>query len=94
MQSMGKSPWGTHEFKVKMLDWSRVGGSRLGYTCRCCDRKFSQFTLLDHQTWAVDAEGRALESAVTNRWLSENCPGLPAVGDQEDRKRLREPAPQ
>ncbi len=87
-----KSPWGTHDFKVKTLEGATggAGGSRLGFTCRKCDRQFSQ-TPLNRRTWAINEAGMALESAVTDRWLSEVCPRLPAVTD-EDRKRLRSPA--
>jgi hypothetical protein len=42
----------------------------------------------------VDREGRALESTVSNRWLSEKCPRLLNAGDDEDRKRLSKPTAQ
>ena len=89
-----KRAWATHDFKVKMLDWSAARGSRLAYTCRLCGRKFCLFTILNHGTWAVDGEGRALESVVSSRWLGENCPRLLNLGDEDDRKRLSKPPAQ
>ncbi len=86
--------WETHDFKVKMLDWSAARGSRLAYTCRNCGREFCHFTVLNQGAWAVDGGGRALEDAVTDRWLSENCPRLFDARDNEDRKRLSRPAAQ
>ncbi len=93
MQGMGKHPWETHDFKVKMLDWSAARGSRLAHTCRLCGRNFCQFTVLNQGRWAVDGEGRALENAVSDRWLSEDCPRFHDAKDDEDRKRLRGSAP-
>jgi hypothetical protein len=87
-----KRAWATHDFKVKMLDWSGVRGSRLAYTCRLCGRRFCLFTIQNQGTWAVDAEGRALETAVSARWLGESCPRLLNTGDDEDRKRLSRPS--
>jgi hypothetical protein len=43
--------------------------------------------------WAVDGEGRALESVVSDRWLSDKCPRLFSVKDDEDRKRLSKVVP-
>jgi hypothetical protein len=94
MQLKERSSWGTHDFKVKMLDWSAFHGSRLGDTCRRCGRKFCHFTVLKQGTWAVDGESRALENAVTGRWLSQDCPRYQSAADDEDRKRLREPVSQ
>jgi hypothetical protein len=39
----------------------------------------------------VDGEGRALQSAVTDRWLAESCPRQIATRDDEDRKLLSRP---
>jgi hypothetical protein len=83
--------WDTHDFKVKMLDWSATRGSRLAHTCRRCGRGFCRFTLLTHGVWAIDGEGRALENSVSSRWLSEACPRVTGENDEKDRKRLREP---
>lgn len=80
--------WGTHDFAVKMLDWSAARGSRLSYKCRRCGRNFCQFSAASNGTWAVDAEGRALEATVSRQWLSEACPRLTTSKDDEDRKRL------
>lgn len=92
MQLNQRSSWGTHDFKVKMLDWSTFQGSRLGYTCRRCSRKFYHFTVLKQGTGAVDGESRALENAVTDRWLSQECPRHQSPTDYEDRKRLHKAA--
>lgn len=88
------SSWETHDFQVKMLDWSAARGSRLAFTCRNCRRKFCNFTVLSQGAWAADADGRALDDAVSIRWLAEKCPRLPSVGDDRDRERLRGSIPQ
>ncbi|HUY19961.1 MAG TPA: hypothetical protein VMV15_12115 [Candidatus Binataceae bacterium] len=87
---MVENRWDSHDFKVKMLDWSAARGSRLAHTCRRCGRGFSRFTVLSHGVWAIDGEGRALESTVSNQWLSEACPRASTENDDEDRKRLRD----
>lgn len=92
MVMRAKSPWGTHDFKVKTLEGLTAasgGGLRLGFTCRKCGRKFSQTPSLNHRTWAVSDQGMALESGITDRWLSEDCPRNAAASDDDDRKRLR-----
>src|SRR5215472_2884392 len=91
MQVNEKTPWDSHDFKVKMLDWSATRGSRLAYSCRRCGRVFCRFSIANQETWAVDEQGRALETVVSRRWLSERCPPLMNIQDVEDRKRLREP---
>jgi hypothetical protein len=92
MNGTQRPPWQTHDFKVKMLDWSAARGSRLAYTCRQCRRRFCCFSIAGRGTWAVDDEARALEDAVTDRWLAESCPGLSSAGDDKDRMRVHEPA--
>ena len=71
-----------------MLDWSAARGSRLAYTCRRCGRKFCHFSLVSRDAWAIDGEGRSLDSIITNRWLAEECPRLFSAKDDEDRKQL------
>lgn len=78
--------WETHDFAVKMLDWSAVRGSRLAYTCRRCGRRFCHFSAESRKVWAVDEEGRPLVATVSDRWLSEECPRLFTANDGEDRK--------
>ncbi len=80
--------WATHDFAVKMLAWSAVRGSTLEYRCRRCGRNFHQLSAASRDVWAVDGEGRALEGIVSDRWLSDKCPRLFSVKDDEDRKRL------
>ena len=89
--NMIENPWDTHDFAVRMLDWSAARGSRLAHTCRRCGRAFCRFTLLAHGVWATDSEGRPLKNSATNRWLSEACPRITSENDDRDRKRLREP---
>ena len=72
--NVNEKQWNTHDFKVKMLDWSAARGSRLAYTCRRCGRVFCRFTELRHGVWAIDAAGHTLDAAVSNQWLSEPCP--------------------
>jgi hypothetical protein len=91
---MNENQWVTHDFKVKMLDWSAARGSRLAQTCRRCGRAFCSFTVVNNGVWAIDGEGRALETTVTNQWLSEACPRINHENDDKDRKRLRDPAGQ
>jgi len=91
MQVNDKTPWDSHDFKVKMLDWSATRGSRLACTCRRCGRVFCRFSIGNQEAWAVDGQGRALETEVSTRWLSEQCPPLSNPHDDEDRKRLRVP---
>jgi hypothetical protein len=80
--------WATHDFTVKMIDWSAARGSRLAYTCRRCRRKFCLFSLVSRDVWALDGEGRSLDSRISTRWLGEECPGLSSAKDDEDRKQL------
>lgn len=83
--------WATHDFAVKMLDWSAARGSRLAYRCRRCGRNFQHFSLASRNVWAVDDQRRPLEDIVSNRWLSEACPRISGVRDDEDRRRLLKP---
>ena len=83
-----ETTWTTHDFTVKMLDWSVARGSRLAYSCRRCGRKFCLFSLVSSAAWAVDGDGRQLDRIVSNRWLAEKCPRLTSVKDEEDRKQL------
>lgn len=91
---MIEDQWGSHDFKVKMLDWSAARGSRLAHMCRRCGRGFSRFTVLSHGVWAIDSEGRALENSVSSQWLAEACPRVANESDDKDRKRLRDTADQ
>ena len=90
MKLVLKPAWDTHDFKVKMLDWSEAHGSRLAYLCRFCGRRFCKFAKNGQEAWAVDGAGRALNNAVSERWVSEQCPRLFRATDEEDRKRPRE----
>jgi hypothetical protein len=83
--------WQTHDFTVKMLDWSAARGSRLSYRCRRCGRSFQHFSATRQGMWAVDGTGRALERGISAKWLSEECPRLFNIKDDEDRKRLSRP---
>ncbi len=91
---MANRSWDTHDFTIKMLDWSAARGSRLAYTCRKCGRRFCHFTVMSQRAWAVDGDGRALEEMVSERWLSDKCPGSFQAKDDEDRKRLSRPPAQ
>ena len=85
-----RPPWESHEFRVKTLDATAAGagGARLGFACRNCGRKFAQ-TPATRRTWAVNDAGLALDDAVTDRWLDENCLRHPGATDDDDRKLLR-----
>lgn len=84
----GTNNWQTHDFAVKMIAWSASRGSTLKYRCRRCGRDFHQFTAASHDMWAVDGEGRPLQSIISNRWLAEGCPRSFCATDDEDRKQL------
>jgi hypothetical protein len=88
---MQEPNWGTHDFLVKMLDWSAVRGSRLAYTCRRCGRGFCRFSL-SRDLWAIDGDGHSLDNLVSNRWFSEQCPRSFLAKDDEDRKQLSKSA--
>jgi hypothetical protein len=85
---MAGTTWASHDFRVKMLDWSAGRGSRLAYTCRRCGRKFCHFSLVSRDAWAIDGDGRSLDNMVSSRWLSEECPRLFIATDEDDRKQL------
>jgi hypothetical protein len=89
-----RSTWSTHDFRVKTLEGSiaGAGGSRLGFTCRTCGRKFSQ-TPVNHHTWAVNELGAPLDTEVSDRWLSEECGRHSTAADDDDRRRLRTASP-
>lgn len=88
MAGLEQSSWDSHDFRVKMLDWSAARGSRLAFYCRRCGRSFCSFTILRRGAWAVDREGRGLEDAVSERWMREKCPRVFGVKDDGDRMRL------
>ncbi len=88
---MTENQWNSHDFKVKLLDWSATRGSRLAHTCRRCGRGFCRFTELGYGVWAIDADGRALVNTVSNQWLAEACPRVASGNDDKDRMRLRDP---
>ncbi len=84
-----RSPWESHDWKVKTLDaLLSGGGSRLGFTCRACERNFSYLTA-NGRAWAVNAEWAALTDEISLRWLREICPVRPTARDEEDRKALK-----
>jgi transposase-like protein len=86
-----KTPWDSHDWKVKTLEsLTTGGGSRLGFTCRSCQRKFS-YTTTNHRAWAVNDDGKTLSDDITSRWLSERCLRRPAETDNEDRQHLKYP---
>jgi hypothetical protein len=51
-------------------------------------------SVLSHGVWTIDGEGRTLETAVSNQWLSEDCPRVTNENDDKNRKRLRDPTGQ
>ena len=84
-----KSPWESHDWKVKTLEsLSAGGGSRLAYTCRSCERRFS-FMTASSRAWAVAHDGQALSDEVSSRWLGQHCPGHLEAGDAHDREQLK-----
>lgn len=88
---MAQKFWLTHDFAVKMLDWSPLEGLGRRFPAASADVAsviLQFFTILNQQAWAVDQDGRALEGTISDRWLSEECPRLVRVQDDEDRKRL------
>jgi hypothetical protein len=87
-----RSPWESHDWKVKTLESvSAGGGSRLAFTCRACERKFT-LTTASNRAWATTADGTALADDISSRWLAQSCPGRPGELDAQDRLNLKNPA--
>lgn len=84
-----RNAWESHDWKVKTLDaFLGGGGSRLGFTCRSCERNFTYLTA-NHRAWAVNTEWVALTDEISGRWMREMCPVRPGVKDDADRKCLK-----
>jgi hypothetical protein len=92
MRAIRKSdnPWLSHDWKVKTLVSVSRSGSRLGFTCRSCERTFTHVTG-DSQTWATNGHDVALAEEVSKRWLSEACPIRPDESDAADRLKFKNP---
>jgi hypothetical protein len=87
-----KTPWESHDWKVKTLESvSAGGGSMLAFTCRACERKFTH-TTANNRAWATSGDGTALADEVTSRWLVQNCPGRPGKSDNKDRLAFKYPS--
>ena len=85
----GRNPWESHDWKVKTLEsLTPGGGSRLGFTCRSCGRKFG-YTTINHRTWAVNNDGLSLSDEITSRWITQWCVGHTTDTDDEDRRQLK-----
>ena len=90
--TQNKTPWESHDWKVKTLESvSAGGGSKLAYTCRACERKFI-YTTGNNRVWATNDEGTALADEVSARWLSESCPRRPGKRDGQDRMTFKNPS--
>src|SRR5258707_14587297 len=84
-----KTRWESHDWKVKTLEsLSPGGGSKLAFTCRACERKFTH-TTANNRTWATDDDGTALADEVSTRWLAEPCPRRPGQHDHKDRLKVK-----
>jgi len=89
--TQNKTPWESHDWKVKTLESvSAGGGSKLAFTCRSCERKFTH-TTANNRAWATSSDGTALADEVSSRWLAQSCPGRPGKGDKKDRLSLKYP---
>src|SRR5271157_3332506 len=89
--TQNKTPWESHDWKVKTLESvSLGGGSKLAYTCRACERRFTH-TTGNNRAWATTNAGIALSDEVTERWLAQSCPGRPGKGDNKDRLSFKYP---
>ena len=87
-----KNPWDSHDWKVKTLESVTAGGgSRLAFTCRSCERKFS-YTTGNNRAWATSTDGTTLTDEITSRWLGQFCPKRPGELDSQDRLSLKYPA--
>ena len=86
-----KTPWESHDWKVKTLEsLSAGGGSKLAFTCRGCERKFTH-TTANNRAWATSDDGSALADEISSRWLAESCPGRPGKDDNKDRLTIKYP---
>jgi hypothetical protein len=86
-----KTPWESHDWRVKTLESvSAGGGSKLGYTCRACERQFI-YTTANNRAWAIRSDGTALADEVTTRWLGESCLRRPGEHDSKDKLKLKNP---
>jgi hypothetical protein len=84
-----KTPWESHDWKVKTVESLNAGGgSKLAFTCRACERKFTH-TTANNRAWATSADGTALADEVTTRWLTEPCPRRPGDHDHKDRLKVK-----
>jgi hypothetical protein len=83
------NPWLSHDWKVKtIVSLMTGGGSRLGFTCRACERTFTQLTST-YRAWAANSSDIALADDVSARWMAEYCPGRPGPDDATDRQKLK-----
>jgi len=84
-----KTPWESHDWKVKTLEsLCAGGGSKLAYTCRSCERKFT-YTTANNRAWATSDDGTALADEVSTRWLAEPCPRRPGEHDHKERLKMK-----
>jgi hypothetical protein len=87
--TQNKTPWESHDWKVKTLEsLSAGGGSKLAYTCRACERKFT-YTTANNRAWATSDDGTALADHFSARWLAEPCPQRPGKHDNQDRLKVK-----
>jgi hypothetical protein len=87
--TQSKAPWESHDWKVKTLEsLSAGGGSKLGFSCRACERKFTH-TTANNRAWATAEDGTALADEISTRWLAESCPGRPGQHDHKDRLKVK-----
>ena len=87
--TQNKTPWESHDWKVKTLESpSAGGGSKLAFTCRACERRFS-YTTANNRAWATGEDGTALADEITTRWLAQACPRRPGEHDYNDRLKAK-----
>jgi hypothetical protein len=87
----GKTPWEVKIGELNLKSPSAGRGSKLAFTCRCCERRFIQ-TTANHRAWATNSDGTALADEIASRWLAQSFPGRPGESDNKVRPILRYPS--
>ncbi len=96
--------WRNHQWIISDGEGiENVGTKRRRFECRACCRAFVTNEIGD-RTWAINQHQKvyfaefgeqdaAPEQEVSNRWLSERCPGKFLSRDNDDRRKIPNVSP-